>query len=130
MLLLCVLSQVTSNSSVPTFCTVCVLLSVYCCTGVSLFVCLFGFYGGFVLPRVFPKPPVAPSAAPGLEQEVPGWDASLEPHKMPVPFAISLQGDRLTRHGSVVLHSHPADLFLDPPVLNFELPCSPSSRRG
>ena len=67
------------------FCTVCVLYGVYRCTRVC--VCLFVCYGGFILLCMFPKPPMTPKEALGLREgavaEVPGWDASTEPHTMP-----------------------------------------------
>lgn len=132
MLLLHVLSQVTSNSSLPKFCTVCVLLNVYCCIGVS-FVCLFGFNGGFVFPWTFSKLSVAPSAVPGQEQEVPGWDARCQrgaTHNAWSPLLFHCSGIGLSQHRSTVLRSYPTNLFLNPPALNFELPCSPSPQRG
>uniref|UniRef100_A0A8C8BI01 Fibroblast growth factor n=1 Tax=Otus sunia TaxID=257818 RepID=A0A8C8BI01_9STRI len=75
-------NKVKFNSSITMFCTVCVLYGVYRCTHVCLFVC----YGGFILLCVFSKPPVTPKEALGLQEgavaEVPGWDASAEPHTM------------------------------------------------
>lgn len=75
MLLLRVLKEVKLNPSITMFCTVCVLYSVYRCTRVCLFV------------MVFSNPPETPSEALGLREgavaEVPGWDASAEPHTMP-----------------------------------------------
>lgn len=81
-LLLCVLNQVKFNSYTTMFCTVWVLYCLYRCTCVCLFVVVALFS-----PECFPTPPVTPKEALGLREgavaEVPGWDASAEPHTMP-----------------------------------------------
>lgn len=76
MLLPRALDEAKFNPSITMFCTVCVLYGVYSCTCVCLFVC----YGVFQPPRDSQR-----SSWPreGAVAEVPGWDASAEPHTMP-----------------------------------------------
>lgn len=120
------LSQLTSSSSLPTFCTVCVLLGVHCCTGVTLFVCLFVFYGGFVLPCAFLNRGWLPAQLPAGSRRCLGGMPAWSHTQCLIPLLFHCHGIAFPRHGSVGLRGHPAILFLDPPALSSELPCSPS----
>lgn len=128
MLLLRVLKQVTFNSYIRMFCTVCVLYSVYCCTRICLLWWLCS-------PLCVFKTPVTPKEALGLWEGtvrrclggMPAWS-----HTQCLTSFVQccyLIGMVSVYFGteSAVLKSCPTNLFLDLPVLNFELSCSQSS---
>lgn len=132
MLLLCVLPELQSSSTTMLFCTVCVLSVSRGCTCVCVCVCWSWCLCSL---RVFQPHLVTPREAAGLQGgavvEVPGWDASVEPHTMPDLLCAALlfnwNGIGLPRRGEHGAEELPHKSVFRSASANFELSCSPSS---